>query len=206
MQRLLIIFIALTIFIGCSLEKKRYSKGFYIRSKNIPSTSSAKTQDDRFSECDIIVLKGGAKIKGFVTEIGLDKITYVSCDDGETIAINRDYVDRIVYRNGIEKKIEPIINTSPEQVENKNQKNHPEKLAMASLLSLLGVLIPGIGFIGLIASPILAIMAIKRYNDLPMDQQRGRKNAVTALIVAIVVCVGYLVGISLLLLLFAGLI
>lgn len=74
---------------------------------------------NRAFECDSITLKDGSIVKGKVEEVGVNDVTYKTCDnlDGQKYIINKSSVASIKYSNGVIDVFNTVENK--EKIENK---------------------------------------------------------------------------------------
>lgn len=142
--------------------------------------------DKILDDCDIIFLKSGEELVGKVMEITPTEIKYKACDflDGPLITISKSEAFMIKYSNEQKVVIGKISVNSRTEGSNRQPEGVVDKLAIASISSagggllfiLLGLAIPGIGLIGLlafIASIILGFMSLKNIRNNPSLKGKG---------------------------------
>jgi hypothetical protein len=111
---------------------------------------------------DIINLRSGDMIIAKVIEINETQIKYKRCNniDGPLIVINKNDVYSIKYTNGITDNfiktnyVEPNTNRRKENTNTTEKKVHP--LAWVTLACTIGIFVPLLGFLSLIAALIIA--------------------------------------------------
>lgn len=96
----------LTLLVSCSVEKRKYQKGFYISNTgkvkgepSLPSTSSA-LRALPVDTCDLLVFSDGTKIPGQLVSSGDRDIQYTFCNDKVIHKIPKQRMVAIEKRNG----------------------------------------------------------------------------------------------------------
>ena len=157
--------------------------------------SLRRNKDKRSSvvkECDRILLHSG---QGKVTEVGISTISYKKCDweDGPLYKVDRNSVKQIIYANGIEEKIEPEKTRPQAQAHAQTPNNYNPKergvnnlSITAFVFALASIIFPFFIPVAIILSAI-ALARGKRFNV-----KRGRKLAVAALVISLLIVAVYI--------------
>jgi len=144
-SRLIVLLTVGLLFFSCSVQRRVYNKGYYVGYKKNPSKSdyplvaSAKSSPSDYLAgktakkpvihllaCDTLIFLDGKKLPVRITDLGLSKISYKSCDekDKEVYKVKRNSLSVIVFRNGTKECIMPCAESQaqgkPEKIDEYN--------------------------------------------------------------------------------------
>ena len=96
----------LTLLVSCSVEKRKYQKGFYVsntgkvKSELVLHSPSTALQVLPVDTCDLLVFSDGTKIAGQLVSSNDRDIQYTYCNDKVIHKIHKQHIVAIEKRNG----------------------------------------------------------------------------------------------------------
>ena len=145
--------------------------------------------------CETILLVDGSRISAKILEINDNDIKYKRCDyqDGPTITIHVNRVDRVIYPNGVEDLFMGSSTGPHARARDVPRTGGTEPLGVISMsLAIVGIFFAGI-ILGLVAL-ILAAISFGKFAREP--ERTGRGFAIAGMIIGILAIVGAIIAIS----------
>lgn len=106
MKLKIITFLILVSVFSCTVEKRKYQKGFYVsNSGKINSGISGNSARSlapalQVDSCDMLVFSDGTKISGYIVSVGNSEIKYTFCNEKAIHEISKQRVLSVEKRNG----------------------------------------------------------------------------------------------------------
>jgi hypothetical protein len=158
--------------------------------------------------CDTIVLKSGEKVVAKIETITEYVVSYKRCDnpDGPLYEEPIRKIDFVTFSNGKQENFSSNSSASNNSVSSSSSRSSGsnyassngnkelEPMGVLSLVSLILVLVPAVGFVFWVASPILAILSLIRFKR-ESERWRGRAFPVIALVLWIITVLWILLAI-----------